>query len=86
MNRVTIRVLPVRGTSDSKTSTSLTPGTVLHDCKVVRNGQADEPYQVHFMAEGNQYTCPLYQFQPRTECWTGEAHRPQAAEAHRGVA
>lgn len=74
MTRVTTRVLSVRETLLSDSAVFLPPGTVLTECEVVCHhaGEECEPYQVHFSTEGREYVCPLYAFQPRTECWTEE--------------
>jgi hypothetical protein len=88
VTRVTIRVLPVRETSISDFTAALLPGTVLTECKVVCDHSAErsEPYQVHFRAGGREYACPLYAFQPRTECWSEEAESPVGVAARTGVA
>jgi hypothetical protein len=43
---------------------------MLTDCRVVCDRALidDEPYQVFFSAQGREFACPLYAFQPRTEC------------------
>jgi hypothetical protein len=56
---------------------------MLTECVVVRlRSNADgEPYEVHFTAQGRQYACPLYAFQPRTESWYADAQPVSDAQA-----
>jgi hypothetical protein len=77
VNRVTIGLLPVRELSDSGSTIYLPPGTLLTDCKVVcdRASIEDEPYQVLFSVQGREFVCPLYAFQPRTECRLADAEQ-----------
>ena len=42
----------------------LPPGTILTACRIQRD--ANE-YQMEFESNGEQYHCPLSQFQPRTQ-------------------
>ena len=86
VNRVTIRVLSVRERSVSGCIVDLPPGTVLSDCQVLcdRASEETEPYQVLFHALGRAFACPLYAFQPRTECRLTDAEpsaEPQTALA-----
>jgi len=80
--RVTIRPLSVWETSVSS-STVLPAGALLADCKVLRRPTTglEEPYIVHFDSGGRSYTCPLYQFQPRTEAVAELAETPWPAKA-----
>jgi hypothetical protein len=41
------------------------PGTLLQDCRIVRSNE--EPYAMEFAVKGLHYTCPLFQFQSRTQ-------------------
>jgi len=82
VTRVTIRILSVRETSISNSRALLPPGTVLTDCVVRRGSVAGvEPYEVCFHADGRQYACPLYAFQPRTEAWCIETQSTTADHA-----
>jgi hypothetical protein len=47
-------------------------GTLLSECRVVRQSPGGEPYLVQFGCDGRGYTCPLYVFQPRTQAVDGE--------------
>jgi hypothetical protein len=45
----------------------LESGTLLSGCRIRRlTGAGTEPYVVEFAANGRAYSCPLFQFQPRT--------------------
>jgi hypothetical protein len=66
VTRVTIRDLFVQ-------DIVIPAGTLLSECRVVRQSAGLEPYLVHFASEGCWYTCPLYVFQPRTQALGGES-------------
>ena len=45
----------------------LESGTLLSGCRIRRHTDVGaEPYVVEFDANGRTYSCPLFQFQPRT--------------------
>lgn len=50
----------------------LPPGAILTGCQIRRNwnlggDQGSEPYTVEFECGGQDFVCPLFLFQPRTE-------------------
>jgi len=46
----------------------LKAGTLLRGCRVSRHPGKSDPYIVDFEVEGRRLECPLFAFQPRTEC------------------
>ena len=65
VTREVVRALTVWDVSAS-TDAVLEPGSVLHECRIVRGAAPGEAYLVHFQCESREYRCPLYRFQPRT--------------------
>jgi len=67
VNREVIRPLEVWNL-DRRSEAILPPGAVLLECRILRNwAPGAEPYVVEFQSSGYRYTCPLFQFQPRTQ-------------------
>ena len=56
----------------ARSAVTLGPGKLLMSCSIRRHNQAEvnsgaDTYDVEFLADGRQYVCPLFRFQPRTE-------------------
>jgi hypothetical protein len=70
VNREIIRPLAAWDTGVSYPSV-LQPGTVLSECRILRNnGPGDEPYVVEFDSGGRRYSCPLFAIQLRTQAFS----------------
>jgi hypothetical protein len=51
----------------------LPPGTQIEHCRIVPAVRfGDEPYLIAFEVAGQDYSCPLYSFQPRTQAAPGQ--------------
>jgi len=81
VTRITTRVLPVRESPEAN-SINLAAGTVLCDYEIVRHEGSEHPYVAQFCADGKRYSCPLYEFLPRTAI---VARVPAAEESHAGA-
>ena len=54
--------------ADNASSWILEPGTVLSECRILRNNApGTEPYLMGFESAGHRYSCPLFAFQARTQ-------------------
>jgi hypothetical protein len=56
----------------ARSEVTLGPGKLLRSCSVRRHNQDEvksgaDTYDVEFLADGRQYICPLFRFQPRTD-------------------